>query len=609
MTAAQPGAAGAQAVELSQVSLPRLLFSLLHQRFTGTVTLDQVVPHSGSRTVWFRGGMAVFTDWSEPTEVLGQVLIAQRVITEEHLLGALEMMARQGGLLGQTLMAMGRINAQQLAGGLRRQCARKLVAMVALQQGRATITPGEHGVGLNDGLLAVNVLEVLHSAVSTHYDQTRAASEMSLALQGGLTATPSLSKYVSHFRFRATDRAGLQALLRGTQYAVMSTLEGMTTRRAAQLVYLLWACQMLRVTAAPTPMVEPTRTGDTAPPPGFTPTAYQPQDAVPSPSAATPEGFMPTAHAPAPTPAAVQPPAPPRPATPARAAPAPKPAAPKPVAPKPIPPKPTEPKSAKPSTEGLDGVDPEFAQELLALEEKIASEAHPFDLFGLPTEATRKDVRRAWGDLSRKFHPDVLASAGLEHLRDRVGEAFAALSEAHQLLADAEQRAQLADQIQAGDYGTTSTDATATARAAFEAELIMRDGEKLLRSNNYARALERFEAAAAVHTDPSTEASIAWCAFQVSNKSQRDATLANTKLQQIVEEFPNIPPPHYYRGFVLMQLGQDQIAINEFTEAYKLDPRLIDAERQARALRMKRKSKREEAAQPRKGLRGLFGKK
>src|SRR5690349_3082060 len=52
-------------VRIEQVPLARLAFALLHQRFTGTLQLDQPEP-GGSRTIWISGGMPVFTDWVSP---------------------------------------------------------------------------------------------------------------------------------------------------------------------------------------------------------------------------------------------------------------------------------------------------------------------------------------------------------------------------------------------------------------------------------------------------------------------------------------------------------------------------------------------------------------
>ncbi|MCA9705627.1 MAG: hypothetical protein KDK70_07260 [Myxococcales bacterium] len=89
------GAAGARAskqVDLAQVSMPRLLFALLHQRFTGTLVLDQPPPHPGPRTIWVRGGMPVYTDWVAPSEVLGQVLVSHRMIDEDRAAGAVPVM-------------------------------------------------------------------------------------------------------------------------------------------------------------------------------------------------------------------------------------------------------------------------------------------------------------------------------------------------------------------------------------------------------------------------------------------------------------------------------------------------------------------------------------
>ena len=656
--AAQAGAAGSQVVDLSQVSMPRLLFSLLHQRVTGTVTVDQPPPHPGRRTIWLRGGMAVFTDWAEPVEVLGQVLIGAQMISEQDLLEALEMMARQGGLLGQTLMVLGRIDENKLADGLSRQCARKVARLSGLSQGQAAVTVTEHPY--NQGLRPVNMLEVIHSAVNMHWDEARVASEMGNATHALLKATPSFNKYVAHFRFRPADKAALQALVRGTQLSMMPP--GVTPRRAAQLAYLLWACRMLQVGVAPTQQPaphspappshappgfaptaharqsSPASTGDTAPPPGFAPTSLtpdygaaatpQPPTSYPPAAPQQPPSYPPaapqqppsyppgTAQQPSPQPT----PVPRAPATQPKPQPTPVPR--QPAAAQPRPPAasqpPTPAQAAKPKEKlppidvAATGIDPEFAKEIMALEDKVAEGADPFDLFGLSLEASRRDVRRAWSDLSRKFHPDVLASQGLEVLRERVGDLFAALSEAHQILADADEREKIARQVAAGEYGKPQTDATATARAAFEAELIAKEGEKLLRSNNYARALERFKVAAEVMSDPSTEASIIWCTYQLSNKGPHAASDANDRLKAIVEEYPNIAEPHYYRGFALVTLGHIDDAIDQFELAYQLDSRKIDAERQARALRLKKKAEREARNNPppkKSGLRGLFGKK
>src|SRR5690606_14835541 len=84
VTGAGAGAGASKRVRLEEVSVPRLLFALLRQRFSGTLVLEQPPPHPGRRTVWVRGGMPVFTDWVAPSEVLGQVLQGLRFVTEDQ---------------------------------------------------------------------------------------------------------------------------------------------------------------------------------------------------------------------------------------------------------------------------------------------------------------------------------------------------------------------------------------------------------------------------------------------------------------------------------------------------------------------------------------------
>lgn len=670
MMGGQPDVRASKVVDVAQVSVPRLMFALLHQRFTGAMSVEQPPPHPGTRTAWFRGGMPVFTDWVEPTHVLGRVLISQKVIDEMTLLGALEAMAQGGGLLGQTLLQQAKIDAARLTEGLRRQCSLKMVTFAGLRAGQVTVSAMQHAVGEGDGLAKVNALEVIQMAVATHYDEERVLAEMGEGVRGKVQATAALRKYVAHFRFRPSDMDAVKAIAQGSQLAVLSNLPGMSPKRAAQLLYTLWACQMLRIAAPSRPVA---RAPAAAQPPaaGGPPGPQTPRPVTPievpglsdepasPPGAARPGGAAPVApptplpadgahgppsislDGPAMSPFAAAPQVAPSPPPATRPTTGPRPTAPAaPAAPSaarpstgPRPSVPAPATKRKPRDRSVDhsrapsgrhsaipvevprsdslppGTDAELAKELRALEAKIAANAHAFEMFSLELDAKRKDVRRVWADLSRKFHPDAHASN--PQLRDRVGEVFAVLSEAHQILSDAEQRQRLAEEIESGDYGSTKADATATARAAFEAELIFRDGEKLLRGNSFARALERFREAGELHADPSTEAAIAWCEYQTSQQTQQDATLANNKLSAIVEEAPAVPTPHYYRGFVLSALGHLDIAISEFSRAQELDPRLVDAERQARALRMKKKQQQEAAAGPprRRGIRGLFGKK
>jgi tetratricopeptide (TPR) repeat protein len=578
-------AGAAQQVRLEQISLPRLLFALLRQRFTGQLRLEQA-PLAGDagptvRTVWFRGGMPVFTDWASPELVLGQLMLRDRLIDDAQLTVALRAMAERGGLLGETLVAQGFAERRTVMEGLRRQCAAKLVEVFALRRGTIEVTSGHDGS--SSELLEVNVLELIASGVSTHYDAERIRSEMRATLDEPLGATAAFQRYRAHFRFRDDDARTIEALCKGG--ARLDKLEKLSTSpvRALRLVYVLWACQMLKV-GAPTGVAQTSRRAS-------------PASASPSPaSPARDEGRRSAQSA--------------EPATAAPAA-----AVSSTVS--------TSPKKAAGASgdEAAAAPDDPFEVELAALEQKVEAEAHPFELLGIPLSAGKKEIRRAFSDLSRTFHPDGLQARGLGHLRERVSAAFAALSEAQMLLGDKDKREELRKAIERGEdpKKSASNDAAVMARAAFESEVIARDADKLLRAGRFDRALEHYERAVELTPDEADyHAAIAWCRYNLSDKSAVAAATAEARLAEVVEANPKLARAQYFRGLVLIDLGRDDAAINSLTRAHQHDPRLVDAERQARILRMRKKSgtgstsgrgKPESNTGRFTSLKGLFGKK
>jgi curved DNA-binding protein CbpA len=553
---------------LEQVSLSRLLFALLHRRLTGTVKLDQPEPDAGRRTIWMRGGMPVFTDWVSVRETLGQVLLGSGAITPDQLSEALANVA-EGQLIGQALVERGVTDTATIARALRDQCSRKLVHAFKLRSGTANIKAVEHGLGKDDEHGQIYVLNLIQRGVSLHYDERRVLKEMGAVATRHVQATGAFERYRAQFGFRADDEAILTALLRGTHFQALLGLPGMDRERAAQVTYVLWACQMLTVDEK-----------------GARPTAEVPPARAPSPAATRPPSTAPP-RAPAPKP-------PPQDSKAASAPPERRAEAGKPSAAE-QPPTPAPAPGSEAAT---------FEDKLSRIEARIEAKAHAFDLLEVRLDATKRDIRNAWTDLSRTFHPDALQAKNLGYLSDRVEKVFAALSEAQLVLADADKRKELKDIIESGgDPSLPPGDATAIARAALESEVLAREGDKLIHAAKFDRALAAFEQAVELNPNESDfQASIVWCRYQLSGKTHDDAREAAAGLEQILEESPNLGRAHYYRGLVLLRMGNEHLALAAFNEAYKADPKLTDAERQARAIMLRR-------SQPKKKRKkgGLFG--
>ena len=92
-----PTSEARKVIDLSRVGFPRVLFALLRQRFTGTLRLQQPAPDAGERTVWFRGGMPLYTDWVSNNDVLGELLVARGLVSSADCDGALQRASRGEG--------------------------------------------------------------------------------------------------------------------------------------------------------------------------------------------------------------------------------------------------------------------------------------------------------------------------------------------------------------------------------------------------------------------------------------------------------------------------------------------------------------------------------
>lgn len=248
-----PGAV-AETVELATIGLPRLVFALLRQRFSGVVTLTQDEPAGGPRTVWFQGGMPIFTDWVSPPDSLGQILVDTGQITGEERDRAVSAVsaAPTHERFGHYLVRRRLLTTAQLRKALRVQCARKLVHCFALRSGVVTVTPGEAGPIDEHTLGAqVNALELIFAGVKAHYDWPRIAAEMGPAAAAPLRLRSSLGRYHPHFHFSPADEALLAAFTPSATIAEAAARTGQLPERAAQVAHTLWACQMLKPAASP----------------------------------------------------------------------------------------------------------------------------------------------------------------------------------------------------------------------------------------------------------------------------------------------------------------------------------------------------------------------
>jgi hypothetical protein len=86
-------------------------------------------------------------------------------------------------------------------------------------------------------------------------------------------------------------------------------------------------------------------------------------------------------------------------------------------------------------------LDPEQQKHILGLHERMRSVDH-YALLGVERDADKKTIKRAYYDLAARLHPDRFYGRKLGSFKTKMEAAFGAVTQAHDVLTDKEQRAE-----------------------------------------------------------------------------------------------------------------------------------------------------------------------
>ncbi len=625
----QAEASGRRTIDLDEIGFARLVFQLLRKRFTGRAQVEQA--GVGPRQIWLRGGMPVFTDWASEADAIGELLVSRRIISASTRDQAVQRAKSESKPTGQVLMDMGALDPQKLSTALRLQCAQKLTHAFALRAGSVELI-AEDELDLPDEIKGqVNVLALVHRGVEKHYDMARMSAEMGESWVGPARGSKALTRYQSQFGFAKEAGPVLRKLMQGIKLGPFREGHGLP---GMQIAFCLWACQMLRIGDAASPAARAQS--------GARPKAREVIQPASAPPKAKAEPKPSPTNAPLPPPPGLgaaagdsRPPPPPSrpdldgpPPPPLRGDSLPKDSDPPIVTavPPPLPrgraggsaasertppgPSSSGATRSRPPVQSDPKVRAALEAEFDALEAKIADEANAFALFGLePGKVGRKEVRAVWADLSKRLHPDALESQGLSDLRPRAERCFAAISEAYGILSSKDEREKLEAVLQMGGTGKVGEDASQLVKNALEAEMLMREAERHVRGGHYARALDEYRRANSLNPEmPEILAGLAYCEFANGAHTGGPAGKALDILEGIVKENEKLAAAHYFIGMVCVMSQQNTSrALQAFDTAYALNPRLVEAQRQLNALRIKQRQAAGDKKKKKKGFGGIFG--
>ena len=173
-----------------------------------------------------------------------------------------------------------------------------------------------------------------------------------------------------------------------------------------------------------------------------------------------------------------------------------------------------------------------------------------YALLGVVPNAEASDIKRAYHQAAKSYHPDALARSGLDaETREKANKVFAEIGKAHALLSDPERRSDY-DAVRA----TRDTDLDANRLA--QAETLFRKADILLRQGNFKGALEFLQPAVDLWPEECTyQSALGWALYK-KPPSEPEAALEHLERAQRID--PNDAETEFRLGIVRRSLGRAQ---------------------------------------------------
>jgi curved DNA-binding protein CbpA len=256
-------------------------------------------------------------------------------------------------------------------------------------------------------------------------------------------------------------------------------------------------------------------------------------------------------------------------------------------------PSPSSPSSASAAPPPPSAAEQQLAAQIEARHAQLSRK----DLFltlGIAPNATRDQVKSAFLNLAKIFHPDRLPPS-LPHLSQKMSAVFEGIREAYETLYDDNRRAQWVAAQQAAAQKATP------AASAQQASDLFKMGEVFFKKRDYKSAEQHFGKAHALDKGANSLAAQGWAIYMDPTR-KAEGQAARQMMQKALTIDPNNDRAHYQLGVIGRVEGDMDRAERHFREAVKANPKHLEANQEIRLIEMRKKK----AAEPKKGGGGGF---
>jgi len=216
---------------------------------------------------------------------------------------------------------------------------------------------------------------------------------------------------------------------------------------------------------------------------------------------------------------------------------------------------------------------------LRAAAARLAAVDH-FEALGVRRQATAAQIKAAYFALAKAWHPDSAAPGAPPEARQLRIDLFARISAAWGVLGDEAQRKQYLSDLESGGAGEVDIG------AVLEAESIFQRAQVLVRTRQYAVALEELEKAIGLNAE---EAEFhvwrAWVRFLLASDRKRQMARSAPEIEAALKKVPRCLPGYLFLGLMAKICGDLALAERHLKRGVALEPNDPELQRELKYLR------------------------
>ncbi len=219
------------------------------------------------------------------------------------------------------------------------------------------------------------------------------------------------------------------------------------------------------------------------------------------------------------------------------------------------------------------------ASALEAFHARVRAADH-FEALGVKREATTSQIKIAYFQLAKSYHPDAGPPDEPEEIKKLRADIFARLGEAWGVLGEDAKRAEYLRVLASG--GAADVDVS----AIFRAEELFQKATVFVKTRQYERALETLDEAAKLNgEEPEFGIWKAWVEFLLAQDRKRQRTASAAVIEAALKKVPRCMPGYLFLGQMAKLEGEVDLAEKHLKRGLALDPQHAEIVRELKYLR------------------------